>query len=89
MSDNPKSELTEWLLPPVLGLPQCSPVVTIDLAINRTMQTYAMITDRLTFSQEQLLKAQLTSFLHTQTETGETEIDRCWTDISAATIANQ
>jgi len=47
------------------------PMVTIDLAINRTMQTYAMITDHLTASQECLLRAQLTSFLYAQTETDE------------------
>ena len=46
-------------------------MVTVDLAINRAMQTYAMITDHLTVSQEQFLKAQLASFLYTQTETDE------------------
>jgi hypothetical protein len=46
------------------------PMVTIELAINRTMQTYAMIAD-VTASQELLLKARLTSFLYAQTETDE------------------
>jgi hypothetical protein len=46
-------------------------MVTIDLAINRTMQTYAMITDHLTASQECFLKTQLISFLYAQTETDE------------------
>jgi len=46
-------------------------MVAIDLAINRTMQTYRMIADHLTVSQERLLKAQLTSFLYAQTETDE------------------
>jgi hypothetical protein len=50
---------------------RCSSVIAIDLAINRTMQTYAMIADRITSSQEKFLKAPLTSFLHAQTETDE------------------
>jgi len=45
-------------------------MVMIDLAINRAMQTYAMMAN-VTASQELLLKAQLTSFLYAQTETDE------------------
>lgn len=45
-------------------------MVTIDLAINRAMQTYAMIVN-VTASEELLLKAQLTSFLYAQTEPDE------------------
>jgi hypothetical protein len=80
MSNTHKSDLDERLVTSVL-LPSFSgpsgdrrgdrPTVTIDLAINRTMQIYAMITDHLTFSMEQLLRAQLTSFLHAQIETDE------------------
>lgn len=42
----------------------------METAINRTMQTYAILKD-LTFSQKQSLRAEVTSFLNSQSETDE------------------
>jgi hypothetical protein len=45
-------------------------VALMETAINRTMQTYAILKD-LTFSQEQSLRAEVTTFLNSQPETDE------------------
>lgn len=48
----------------------CCAMVTIDLAINKAMQIYAMIADDVPILGEPL-KARLAAFMHEQTETDE------------------